>query len=120
VVGEYPLALVDAFLKEIVVKNLKEWFLALTLAVFAAGAVGAVDVKPAAAAPPDPPATAQTKCPVLGGNIDKQVFADYKGQRIYFCCRGCDAEFKNNPEKYVQKLKEQGVTPEASPAGAAQ
>jgi YHS domain-containing protein len=101
------------------VKTLKTWFLALTLAAFAAGAVWAAALEPATAAPPDPPATVQTKCPVLGGNIDKQVFADYKGQRIYFCCRGCDAEFKKNPEKYLQKLKEAGVTPEASPAGTA-
>jgi YHS domain-containing protein len=123
-----PLAVVEnihppwlvPFLKEILVKTLKTWFLALTLAAFAAGAVLVAGLKPAAAAPPAPPAAAQTKCPVLGGNIDKQVFADYQGQRIYFCCRGCDAEFKKNPEKYLQKLKEEGVTLESSPAGAAQ
>jgi YHS domain-containing protein len=102
------------------VKTLKTWFLALTLAAFAASAVLAAGLKPAAAAPPALPAAAQTKCPVLGGNIDKQVFADYQGQRIYFCCRGCDAQFKKNPEKYLQKLKEEGVTLESSPAGAAQ
>jgi YHS domain-containing protein len=100
------------------VKTLKTWFLALTLAAFATGAVWAADLKPAAP-PAEPSVRAQTKCPVLGGNIDKQVFADYKGQRIYFCCRGCDAEFKKNPEKYLQKLKEAGVTPESSPAGTA-
>jgi YHS domain-containing protein len=99
------------------VKTLKTWFLALSLAAFAAGAVWAADPKPATP-PAEPSVRSQTKCPVLGGNIDKQVFADYKGQRIYFCCRGCDAEFKKNPEKYLQKLKEAGVIPEASPAGA--
>ena len=59
----------------------------------------------------------QTTCPVLGGNIDKNVYADYQGKRIYFCCKGCDEAFKNNPEKYMQKLKEQGVTPEDAPSG---
>lgn len=57
-------------------------------------------------------------CPVLGGNIDKKIFADYKGKRIYFCCPGCDEAFKNDPEKYMKKLEEQGVTPEDAPAGA--
>jgi YHS domain-containing protein len=61
---------------------------------------------------------AQTTCPVLGGNIDKNIYVDYKGQRIYFCCKGCDAEFKKDPEKYLEKMKSQGVTPEKSPAEA--
>ncbi|MFZ2087788.1 MAG: YHS domain-containing protein [Desulfobaccales bacterium] len=61
---------------------------------------------------------AQTTCPVMGGNIDKNLYADYKGQRVYFCCTGCDAEFKKDPEKYLEKLKSQGVTPEKTPAGA--
>jgi len=60
----------------------------------------------------------QTTCPVLGGNIDKNNYLDYKGQRIYFCCKGCDEEFKKNPEKYLEKMKSQGVTPEKSPAEA--
>jgi YHS domain-containing protein len=58
----------------------------------------------------------QTTCPVLGGNINKETYVDYKGQRIYFCCPGCDAEFKKDPEKYLKKMKEQGVTPEKAPA----
>jgi YHS domain-containing protein len=58
----------------------------------------------------------QTICPVLGGNIEKSLYADYKGQRVYFCCKGCDEEFKKNPEKYLEKMKSQGVTPEKCPA----
>jgi YHS domain-containing protein len=60
--------------------------------------------------------TPQTKCPVLGGNIDKNIYADYKGHRYYFCCKGCDAEFKKNPEKYIEKMKAAGITPEKIPA----
>jgi YHS domain-containing protein len=52
----------------------------------------------------------QTLCPVLGGNVDKQVYVDYQGKRIYFCCKGCDAEFKKDPEKYMKKLQEQCIT----------
>ena len=70
--------------------------------------------------PPAPAqAKAQTTCPVLGGNIDKNVYADYQGKRIYFCCKGCDVEFKKNPEKYLKKLEDEGVTPEAAPPGEA-
>lgn len=58
----------------------------------------------------------QTTCPVLGGRIDKNIFVDYQGYRIYFCCPGCDAEFRKNPEKYLKKMQEQGITPEKSPA----
>jgi YHS domain-containing protein len=60
----------------------------------------------------------QIACPVLGGSIDKNIYVDYKDQRIYFCCKGCDEEFKKDPEKYLEKMKAQGVTPEKSPAGA--
>jgi YHS domain-containing protein len=88
------------------VKKFKAVFLALTLTAFAVGGLWAADPKP------------QTTCPVLGGAVDKNVYADYKGKRIYFCCKGCDAEFNKNPEKYMKKLEEQGITPEPSPAGA--
>jgi len=54
----------------------------------------------------------QTTCPVLGGKIDNKVYADYKGQRVYFCCSGCIQKFQNDPEKYLKKLETEGVTPE--------
>ena len=41
----------------------------------------------------------QTVCPVMGGKIDKEIFADYKGRRVYFCCEGCRPNFTNDPEK---------------------
>jgi YHS domain-containing protein len=88
------------------VKVFKALILALTLAAFAAGSVWGAEAKP------------QTVCPVLAGNIDKEVYADYKGKRIYFCCKGCDKEFMKDPEKYMKKLEEQGVTLEPSPGGA--
>lgn len=55
---------------------------------------------------------AQTVCPVMGGTIDKTVFADHKGKRIYFCCAGCDTKFKSDPDRYMKKLAAAGVTPE--------
>ena len=58
----------------------------------------------------------QAKCPVMGGDVDKSKFADYKGNRVYFCCAGCPDEFKKNPDKYVKKLKDSGVVVEKTPA----
>ncbi|MHC4461770.1 MAG: YHS domain-containing protein [Planctomycetota bacterium] len=46
----------------------------------------------------------QTVCPVVGGAINKDVFAVYKGKKVYFCCAGCIGGFKANPEKYLNKL----------------
>ncbi|MBN1308826.1 MAG: YHS domain-containing protein [Chitinispirillaceae bacterium] len=50
----------------------------------------------------------QKACPVMGGAIDKSVFIDYNGRRVYFCCGSCKAEFEKNPEKYFRKLEEMG------------
>lgn len=61
-------------------------------------------------------AAAQAKCPVLTGDIDKNVFVDYKGQRIYFCCSACVEKFKSNPEKYLTEMKAAGITPEKTPS----
>jgi YHS domain-containing protein len=60
----------------------------------------------------------QTTCPVMGGMINKNVYADYQGHRVYFCCPPCLKQFKKDPEKYVKKLKEQGVTLAKSPESA--
>ncbi len=48
--------------------------------------------------------TEQTTCPVMGGKINKKVFTEYKGKKVYFCCAGCDKTFNENPEKYLSKL----------------
>ncbi len=58
---------------------------------------------------------AQTICPVMGDPINKKFYVDYKGFRIYFCCSSCPDEFKKNPEKYMKKLRDDGVTPEKTP-----
>jgi YHS domain-containing protein len=49
--------------------------------------------------------TEQTTCPVMDGNkINKDVFVEYKGVKVYFCCNGCKAKFEADPEKYVANL----------------
>lgn len=46
----------------------------------------------------------QTTCPVMGGPINKDIFVEYQGKKIYFCCPACKPEFEKSPEKYISKL----------------
>ncbi|MBL7154722.1 MAG: YHS domain-containing protein [Phycisphaerae bacterium] len=46
----------------------------------------------------------QTTCPIMGNPINKAVFTEYKGQKVYFCCAACIEKFKAEPEKYVKDL----------------
>lgn len=46
----------------------------------------------------------QTTCPVMGSPINKDIFTEYKGKKVYFCCSACKPEFEKNPEKYLGKL----------------
>ena len=48
----------------------------------------------------------QTLCPLTQKMIDKEAYGDYNGKRVYLCCNGCLARFKNNPERAMKKLKE--------------
>lgn len=57
----------------------------------------------------------QTVCPVMGGKVNKDIYVDYQGKRIYFCCKGCDSKFKEDPEKYMKKMKDQGMKLEDAP-----
>ena len=54
-------------------------------------------------------AIAQTTCPVMGRNISKNIHEDYKGKRVYFCCNGCPATFKADPEKFMKKMADEGT-----------
>ncbi len=51
----------------------------------------------------------QTICPIMGGKINKTVYADHDGKRVYFCCAGCIDPFKKEPAKYIKKLEGEGV-----------
>lgn len=46
----------------------------------------------------------QTTCPVMGGTINRSIYTQYKGQKVYFCCAGCEERFLSSPETYVSKL----------------
>jgi YHS domain-containing protein len=47
----------------------------------------------------------QTMCPVMDGmKINPNVFVEYKGKKVYFCCNGCKDKFEADPEKYTANL----------------
>ena len=62
-----------------------------------------------------PGGTAQTDCPIMEGRINKEIFADYQGKRVYFCCGGCPAVFAKDPAKYVKALEDKGVVLDKTP-----
>jgi len=59
----------------------------------------------------------QTTCPVLGEKIDKGVYVDHQGKRVYFCCKDCIDTFKMDSAKYLKKLEDEGVSLEETPSG---
>jgi len=58
----------------------------------------------AAAPVPAAATTEQTLCPVMGNPINKDIFVEYQGKKVYFCCKACVETFKADPAKYVAKL----------------
>ena len=89
-------------------KKTKVVILTILIALFTVGQVMAAENAPGE--------IVQTTCPVMGGKINKDIYTDYKGERVYFCCEGCIPEFQKDPEKYIQKLKSEDVTLEKVPA----
>jgi YHS domain-containing protein len=62
------------------------------------------------AKPAAPPALhKQTVCPVMGKSIDSSVYTDIQGQRVYFCCKGCEGKLKADPDKYFKQAAAEGV-----------
>ena len=53
-------------------------------------APAASETKAAALAP-------QTACPIMGGKVNKGLYADVAGYRIYVCCAGCLDAVKADP-----------------------
>lgn len=82
-------------------KKTKVVILTILIALFTVGPVMAAENAPGE--------KVQTTCPVMGGKINKDIYTDYKGERVYFCCEGCMPEFQKDPAKYVQKLENEGV-----------
>jgi len=52
----------------------------------------------------------QAECPVMGGAINKKLYVDHDGKRVYVCCKGCIAPVKKDAAKYIKALEADGVT----------
>jgi YHS domain-containing protein len=87
----------------------------IILLVTMTGVFNAGVMSESAAAQKEKAGKAQTTCPVLIGEIDKQIYTDYKGERIYFCCSQCIDDFNKNPDKYLKILKDSGIVLEKTP-----
>lgn len=82
------------------------------------GTVKAQDTQTVVKATAEQTVKKQTVCPIMGGAVDTAVYADANGKRVYFCCKGCPAEFKKDPAKYIDNLEKAGVTLDKTPADA--
>jgi len=58
----------------------------------------------------------QTTCPVMGGKINKSLYVDADGVRIYVCCKGCIGKVKADPQKYIKQMQAKGVELKKTPA----
>lgn len=50
----------------------------------------------------------QTLCPVMKNPVNKSLYADVNGKRVYVCCGGCISQIKSNPEKWLNELEKMG------------
>ena len=91
----------------------------LTLGVLGCAKRGSPAPEPEEKAPSAevPALKAQETCPVMGGKLDKSIYVDHEGKRVYFCCGMCVETFKKDPEKYIKVLADKGEAPIDVPAG---
>jgi YHS domain-containing protein len=62
------------------------------------------------------PGSLQKTCFIMKGNpVNPEIYADYKGHRIYFCCNDCLAAFKADPERYYQEMLKAKMPMEKTP-----
>lgn len=57
----------------------------------------------------------QATCPIMGGTINKKLFVDVLGKRIYVCCPGCIGAIKADPQAALKKIAENGEVAEDAP-----
>ena len=61
----------------------------------------------------------QTTCPVMKGvEVDRELFVDAEGYRIYVCCGSCHRAVRADPAKYVAEMQAAGVELEKAPEEA--
>lgn len=78
--------------------------------------VGMAALTPWPAGQAEPTPKAQTACPVMGFDINRDIFREFKAKRVYFCCPACPPEFRKKPEFYMAAMQRGGVLLEDVPA----
>jgi hypothetical protein len=79
--------------------------IALALALVVTGPVSAA----ARRGSDDPKATKpQSTCPVMGGRVNRDLYTDVVGQRIYVCCQGCIEKVERDPEAALETIRRNG------------
>ena len=53
----------------------------------------------------------QTTCVMTGKPIDKKLYVDAEGYRIYVCCPGCLDGVKKDPKAAIEKIRTRGEEP---------
>ena len=48
-------------------------------------------------------------CPVSDESVEEDVFMEYKGNKVFFCCNSCKGKFEKDPKKYTMKQTSQEV-----------
>ena len=56
----------------------------------------------------------QTLCPLMGERINRSIYADYQGKRVYFCCKNCIDEFGKAPATTVKQIEGKGIILDAA------
>jgi ABC-type anion transport system duplicated permease subunit len=57
----------------------------------------------------------QAMCPIMNQPINKELYVDVEGKRIYVCCESCIDTIKQAPVKYIKQMESQGVVLEKAP-----
>lgn len=83
----------------------KTWFPVLVAAVVSAASVHAAEKNE-----PETSEKKQTHCPVMTKNsVNKNLYVDVKGYRIYVCCAGCIGKVKADADKYIKQMNAGGI-----------
>lgn len=89
----------------------KQVMMAGLMFLLGGGVVLAEEAQPVNAATETPAVKKQTLCPVMTKNqVNKNLYVDADGKRIYVCCKGCIGAVKKDPAKYIKQLEAEGIT----------
>lgn len=39
--------------------------------------------------------------------VKRDIFVEYEGRKVYFCCKGCVKVFEKDPKTFLKKTQEQ-------------